>query len=398
MEIHVGFVTPEFIRDGRLFPGGLASYTYLTAKTLQGKGVKVTVFMVSDIDRNSEFEGIRVVEVGKWTPSFLRPVKWLFERWIPKSLDRVAGSWSVNRHIARHAERQGIDLLHCTNWKSTGLFRPSIPSLIRISSYEKLWDNNPGNRYIDKTLCVWLEGRCYKRFDTVIGPGGHLASLIRKDLRLGKEVRILPTPVAFDTARSNRAFRPSGKRLVAFAGTVCRIKGASLLFELARTLLDRHDDIVFVVAGKIGTADGVSCSSGLETLVASHPGRFQHHPHLDRHDLSSLYHQTDILVVPSLIDNFPNVALEAASCGALVMASGTSSLETLIEHGENGFIIESRDASTWADWVGRVLDMSRPEVERLKVNMRMRLNRHEADVAVDGLLGVYKTLIGGEAA
>ena len=389
--MHVAFVTPEFLKDGGLYPGGLATYIHSACKGLMEKGVKVTVFHPSDLDASFEFQGIRVVALLCRLPLFMRPAAKLLSLFAPAAAIRLTLSWCINRRITR--EREGIDVIQYTNWKSIGLFRVEGPCLVRISSYEKLWDNNPAANDLDKRLCRWLEAKSIKRFGTVIGPGRHLAEIIQRDLGLPKDIRIVPTPLGDYETPSGRSFKSEGKRLVMYAGTVSRIKGAELLFETIERYLMSYSDTLFLVVGKAGTAHGRSLSDKIRFLSERHADHFLYHSNLGKADLMSAFSQADLVLIPSLIDNFPNTALEAAAHGALLMASDSASLGSLLTLGENAWILSSRSPDTWVAAIHEALALDALKADRMKENMRQRLEAHKPEKAVAALFEVYQEIM-----
>ena len=54
-------------------------------------------------------------------------------------------------------------------------------------------------------------------------------------------------------------------------------------------------------------------------------------------DLLALFGLVDLVVIPSLIEGFGIVAIEALSRGALVIASDAAGLDEIVRSGENGF-------------------------------------------------------------
>jgi glycosyltransferase involved in cell wall biosynthesis len=387
--IRVGFVTPEFLDDDGLFPGGLASYVFHMSRALTDQGHSATVFMLSDRDAETDYRGIRVVKVSGRTPIPVKPLAWLFAKWLPVSVNTILSSWCLNRHISKTREKEGIDVLQYTNYKAVGLFRLKQGSLIRISSYQRLWNNNPKDRSLDKLLYEQLESIAIKRFSTVVGPGEHLAGIIRRDLHLPREIRMVPTPLGSGTRPSGRVFRPAGMRMVMYAGTVNRIKGSELLLGIIRKYLSEFDDTVFLLAGKTGRIDGRSLAPDLQSLSKDFPNRFIYHHHLEKPDLLAAYRQADVVLIPSLIDNFPNTALEAASQDALLIASKTASLGSLIRDGENGFVMDSRSTEEWVQAIRMALAIEPDRRERMKENMRAALVRHEPKSAALALCKVY---------
>lgn len=56
--------------------------------------------------------------------------------------------------------------------------------------------------------------------------------------------------------------------------------------------------------------------------------------------MSDIYNICDIVVLPSRLDNLPNVALEAQSCGKPLIAYNVGGLSDIITNNYNGFLIE----------------------------------------------------------
>jgi D-inositol-3-phosphate glycosyltransferase len=76
-----------------------------------------------------------------------------------------------------------------------------------------------------------------------------------------------------------------------------------------------------------------------------------------RHEiLSSYYRAVDACVVPSHSESFGLVALEAAACGAPVVAAAVGGLTTLVDHGRTGYLVEGRDPADFARPLAAVLN------------------------------------------
>jgi glycosyltransferase involved in cell wall biosynthesis len=66
----------------------------------------------------------------------------------------------------------------------------------------------------------------------------------------------------------------------------------------------------------------------------------------ETHELASIYAAADLLVVPSFIDNAPNVIAEAHACGLPVLASDVGGIPEMITPGFTGMLIPASDSSS----------------------------------------------------
>ncbi len=148
----------------------------------------------------------------------------------------------------------------------------------------------------------------------------------------------------------------SGGPLLLFVGRIQPLKGVDVA---VRTLgsLDMPDAKLMIVGGSSGmegdreverTWDLID-SLGLDgrvTIVSPQP----------HHVLSTYYRAADVCLVPSRSESFGLVALEAAACGAPVVASDVGGLRTLVDHERTGLRVSGRDPEDYAAATRRILD------------------------------------------
>lgn len=73
------------------------------------------------------------------------------------------------------------------------------------------------------------------------------------------------------------------------------------------------------------------------------------------HLLSTYYRAADVCLVPSRSESFGLVALEAGACGTPVIASNVGGLQTIVDEGCTGFLIDGRDPTSWALRIDQLL-------------------------------------------
>lgn len=72
-------------------------------------------------------------------------------------------------------------------------------------------------------------------------------------------------------------------------------------------------------------------------------------------DVPALLADTDIFVLPSTSEAFPNGLMEAMSCGVPVVASDVGGIPELVRHGENGLLVPPGDAAALAAALNRLI-------------------------------------------
>lgn len=144
--------------------------------------------------------------------------------------------------------------------------------------------------------------------------------------------------------------------VVLFVGRVQPLKGLDVAIS-ALAELDRPD-VTFVVVGGASGLEGerhfAECRALVEKFGLERQVRFtEPQPH---HMLSTFYRAADISLVPSRSESFGLVALEAAACGTPVVAADVGGLRTLVQHGETGLRVESRNPADYAAAMRKILE------------------------------------------
>ncbi len=382
------FITSEFINcDKSLFPGGLATYTYNICKILQKNGIEPTVFSLGSYTVSEKFDNIDCIIYRNSTFRVKKILFFLTFRIMNRSIARLLDSFMI--YLGTRRILNNFDIIHCSNWKHPALFlRKKSNFVLRISSYEKFWDNEPNNFTIDKWLCKKLEGFEIVSYNNIIGPGLFILQTIQRDLN--KSAELIPTP--FIKPQLEKI--PSKEPLkFLYVGTLSYSKGVDLLLDLVDYILNKYDKAEFAVVGKLSNVNVEYTRRRIYDLYAKFNERFEHINYLNKSDLNNLYQKSEILCIPSVYDNFPNVALEAMSNDCIVIASNTSSLETLIISGENGYIVEDRNVEAWGLVIDNIINLKTEEKSMIKFNIKDKLTCYAPEYAGKLLINYYKKII-----
>jgi D-inositol-3-phosphate glycosyltransferase len=149
---------------------------------------------------------------------------------------------------------------------------------------------------------------------------------------------------------------PVDAPVILFVGRIQPLKGPDVAIRALHEL-GRPEALLLIVGGASGTEGDTEYGRArqlVDELGLADQVRFV--PPQPHHILSSYYRAADVVVVPSRSESFGLVALEAAACGIPVVASAVGGLQSLVDDGATGYLVEQRDPALFAKAIGRILD------------------------------------------
>lgn len=107
-------------------------------------------------------------------------------------------------------------------------------------------------------------------------------------------------------------------------------------------------------------------------------------------DPRSYYGATDMLLLPTLYDPFPNVVLEAMACGLGVITSTKCGGQEFIREGENGFVCDALDYAALANAIARARECG---FEALGNTARETVLPYNLKTLSNNMLSLYQSLL-----
>ncbi len=189
---------------------------------------------------------------------------------------------------------------------------------------------------------------------------------------------------------------PTDGPLLLFVGRIQPLKGVEVAVRALGALGPRHADARLAIVGGPSGPRGQAEVDRLESLVdelglTDRVGFVPPRPH---ELLSTFYRAADVCLVPSRSESFGLVALEAAACGTPVVASDVGGLQTLVDHGRTGYLVDDADPGVFAARVAAILD-DPLLAERMGTAAVLRARRYTWAGAGRLLHDIYEELTAG---
>lgn len=239
-----------------------------------------------------------------------------------------------------------------TQFRRSALFRLSARLLLTI----------PGR--------IGVQGASWARFLREAGVG---------DDRIVVIPNWLASPATAPRVRQGRTGEPL--RLL-FAGWLTAPKGVPELIDAARQLAAEGCDFTLTLAGGGTLLAQVHAAAGEPDLL----GRLVVTGWLDRPALAAEMGRSDILILPSHAEGFPNVVMEALAEGLPVIATCVGAIPDSVADGCNGLLVGVGDSEAIADAVRFYIAQPAAIARHSRAALATAAARHARDVNCQSLL------------
>lgn len=150
-------------------------------------------------------------------------------------------------------------------------------------------------------------------------------------------------------------------------GRICPQKNVKRFIESIVILNKLRNDFHISWYGKLLGDYGQECLDlvkkyGIENII---------HFCGDNENIIACYHKSDIFILPSTYEGFPNVLCEAMSCGLPVLCSDTCDNPTIVKDGENGYLFNPYNTEDIVDKIETMLNLPTEELHNMGAKSRI---------------------------
>ncbi|MFC1628383.1 glycosyltransferase family 4 protein [Gemmatimonadota bacterium] len=135
-----------------------------------------------------------------------------------------------------------------------------------------------------------------------------------------------------------------GKKIILYVGVLEPRRNPLLMIDLMGTLVQRHFEVELWIVGKGSLL--AQCKERVAKLGLSNHIRFLRQ--VNQSQLSTIYSQSHVLVLPSYYEIYGMVILEAMYHAVPVVSSRTAGSVDLIDSGHDGIVVDDFDVESWS--------------------------------------------------
>jgi glycosyltransferase involved in cell wall biosynthesis len=282
----------------------------------------------------------------------------------------LAARQALHRHITAHSPDAVFVHTQVASLLSVDVMR-SVPTIVSLDATPMNFDV-VGEAYGHNRQAGFVEAakrsvtrRALSGADAIVTWSRWAAASAVDDYGVAADrVHPIAPGVDLQRLRPRTGTRDDGPVRLLFVGGDFERKGGFDLLEAMR-ILNRPVELDVVSSSVHAPADlpvrvhaGVAANSSL---------------------LTDLFRRADVFVLPSRGDCTPLAVGEALACGLPIVATAVGAMPELVHHGENGFIVPTRDPGQLASALTTLIDQ--PQTRRMfgHCSRRLALAEHDVD-------------------
>ena len=371
---HIVLCTQQFNN----YWSGLGAYSTHLARGLVKSGIKVTVISPGD---PMNTEGMDFIPVS------------------PSKYDLTHGGWySLSYAYAEVIKNIDADIIHFTDARESHAYKGKIPAIGTL--HDDYFARHRWNPFYYKDDYVdWIKRWLYYSFVTLTERKAmqKLAGLTAnsnataetvskaydiprgkiKTIYLGLDLDCVPID---DQLEKERLQRPT---LLLVGGNVQR-KGLPVILKTMPELLKEIPELILQVIGKNQNIDRMKNLAGKLGVMDS----VEFIGWIPPEKIKTYYRKASVFVMPSLMEGFGLVFLEAMAQGLPVIGGNVGGTLELIKDGENGFLVNPDDVNTLGVKIREFLtnlELRRRVIE----NGYSTVQKYPAQKMVDNTIDLY---------
>ncbi len=323
-----------------------------------------------------------------------------YNKFIPQTLCDITNSlkkgYILNRKVEEIIKSRSVDVIQYTSLEGIAMFyKGDVPAVLRLSSYAKTYFHSFRTFSPIKVGYISLMERySARKCSMIFAPCRITAQAFGKDCK--RKVKVIETPFVNDVEQYDSTYIDKylkDKTYALFFGSLYAEKGILVIAEILERFLQHNPCYYFVFIGDIWKIGDESALNILKRKAGKHKDRIIVWNALPHKMLYPIIKAADFVVLPSLMDNFPNACIEAMYFGKVVIGTEGASFEQLITHARSGLLCRIGDSEDLLEKMQEAVSMSEEQKIRMGKMARIRTDKLKPEIVVEELLRLYQYVI-----
>lgn len=263
-------------------------------------------------------------------------------------VENSLGVWQAFSKLSRERKFDLIQVVDVAGLGFWGILSPVRQAPIIIRAHGVLNPAIAGMSWPGSQFQLWLEAFCLRRADFVVANSDYLRRRYLSEFDVSKE-RSSVIYNGITVPHSDAGIGPDlraargwdARDIVAlYVGRVEYLKGSDLLFTALQAAHNTVPNLRAVIVGEVSPAFQPAYDEfmGQNREWVWHPGS------LSNADVFSLAQQSSLFILPSRVETFGRVVVEAQLCGLPVVATNVGGIPEIVTDGVTGWLVEPENS------------------------------------------------------
>ncbi len=212
----------------------------------------------------------------------------------------------------------------------------------------------------------YLEKRRVQRADKVYAPSKIISK--KASLIYSKKIYTINSPfIKLDDKHFKKVNKSSKEKFIVFIGTLNRVKGFDLLVNAILKIFKERNNISLLISGRNENIENkVNSLNYLFKKCNKYKSRIKYMGVLPKDKIFNLYSVAEAVVIPSRLDNYPNVMIESILFKKPIIGFLNSSLEEVIDDKKTGFLAKNKNSLNLYKKINEFLNLNKKEKKKIR--------------------------------
>lgn len=357
--MHIAYISTENLYG--MNNGGIGSYCGYVIKMIAETDNRVSFLSICNWDDETDCHELILSENARvYLIKHAKAANSFSEEWMELF-------WRKTEEI--HS-RDPIDVIECQDWLGIGCKiaqNMNIPFITRLHTplfwVEKISNNQRIYRLSEKIKDY--EKTQMQKSTALSSPCLDIARIVNKETGLSSI--IIPNPIDVGEFSSKYDFhRPElvgDRKYFLYLGRLEYRKGVLVLAEAFNEIRKKYPEYILVMCGKDTIYKKQSIKRMIKNICSDSEDCIFFVDHIDGEEKKAYIHNAELIIQPSLWENFSYVTLETMASAKAVLATKSGGFVDLIKNGESGFLAEPDNVQSILDMVEIALKSNREIIE-----------------------------------
>jgi glycosyltransferase involved in cell wall biosynthesis len=267
----------------------------------------------------------------------------------------------------------------------------NLPCLLTIqgvmTEYNRLYKYWLGRSSLGSKLTAAIERHVLRRASFVGTRTDFATEFVQ---RINPDAKIIYTPEAVNELFFNVKPRLAGKTIVYVGGLVPRKDPITLVKAFGTVNATLRESVLILIGSGPESYKADLLSVARECRVEDSVTFLGYK---DAAAIAQTFETADVLVLPSLIENSPNVLAEAMCAGLPVVATRVGGIPSMVDHGVDGLLVDPRNPSAMAEAILKILGDADLRCRLAKAAREKAWKTHKPDIVAEQTVGVYRKIL-----